>query len=75
MNRFILNLLAGATILVGGWMLLSPAPASADPDPACCTVTIRYSDGSTVERKCCGGQCELDENNACKACSGAECTL
>ena len=75
MNRFILNLLAGATILVGGWMLLSPAPASADPDPACCEITITDSKGVTVKKKCCGGRCELDENNNCNACSGAECAM
>lgn len=38
MNRIILNLLAGATILVGGYALLSPA--SAVPEEACCKVTI-----------------------------------
>lgn len=73
MNRFILNLLAGATILAGGWALLSPAPASADPDEACCKVTITYSDGSKVERECCGGSCETTPDNQCNACRGAEC--
>lgn len=66
MNRFILNLLAGATILAGGWALLSPKATSSDPDEACCTVTIKYGD-SEIKRQCCGGSCETTPDNRCKS--------
>ncbi len=62
MNRFILNLLAGATILVGGWLVLSPAPASAG-DQACC-----YH----KDDKCCGDMCRI-KDGACSACTGLFC--
>ena len=73
MNRFILNLLAGATILVGGGVLLFPASASANPDEACCKVTITNADGSKIERECCGDRCDIDSANQCSACTGLEC--
>ncbi len=67
MNRFILNLLAGATILVGGWMLLSPSSASAANSQACC-----YHNG---EKKCCGDRCSIDKHGQCEACSGIGCLM
>ncbi len=70
MKRIILNLLAGATILVGGYALLSPA--SAAPEEACCKVTITFSDGSKVERECCGGRCQTEADGQCSTCAGAE---
>jgi len=66
MNRFILNLLAGATILVGGWALLSPS-ASAANSQACC-----FHNG---EKKCCGDRCTIDKHGQCEACSGIGCLM
>lgn len=61
MNRFFINLLAVVTIMVGGWLVLRPAPASAgdDDDRACC---------ENYKGKCCGDSCGFDpESGYCHA--------
>ncbi len=63
--RTLINVLAGLTILVGGWVLVSPGPVSADPDRACCRVG---------NAECCGDWCEVT-GNGCKACSGPACVI
>lgn len=60
MNRFFINLLAVVSILVGGWLALRPAPASAgDDDQACC---------ENAKSKCCGDRCGFNpESGLCYA--------
>lgn len=59
MNRFVINLLAVATILVGGWLVLGPVPASAGDEQACC---------ENHKGKCCGDSCGFDpESGYCHA--------
>lgn len=60
MKRSLLNLLAVGTILVGGWTLVSPAPALATSRAACCA-------------DCCGLVCWKNTDGSCGACDYVGC--
>ncbi len=69
MNRFKLNLLAGITVLVGGWWALNPSSAVLAQEPplqACCWLDKEENKG------CCGDYCTMTETG-CNACSGTGC--
>ncbi len=67
MNRLTLNLLAGITVLVGGWALnpSSAVLAQEPPRQVCCWLDD--------ERHCCGDFCAMSAN-VCVACVGDACT-
>ena len=63
MKRNRINFLAVATILVGGWVLLSPTSARASA--ACCT-------SADEEWECCGTKCTAG-GDWCWSCNGDNC--
>ena len=65
MKRNRINLLAVATILVGGWVLSFPTPATASASGACCKSADEASE-------CCGNYC-LAGTDWCWSCSGDNC--
>ncbi len=60
MKRSLINLIAVATILMGGWVLSSPAPVAAVASAACC-------------KDCCGKYCWTNDDGTCDACDEPGC--